>query len=91
MDRRRRRPAASPSCRSTYARTESVAAFVETALAHGGHIDALVNNAAYGLSGSLEETTIDEAQNVLDTNLFGAVRTVRAVLPHFGSSVAAAS
>ena len=62
---------------------ESVAAFVEAALARGGHIDALVNNAAYGLSGSLEETTIDEARSVLDTNLFGAVRTVRAVLPHF--------
>ena len=62
---------------------ESVTAFVETALARGGHIDALVNNAAYGLSGALEETTIDEAQKVLDTNLFGAVRTVRAVLPHY--------
>ena len=62
---------------------ESVAAFVEAALARGGRIDALVNNAAYGLSGSLEETTIAEAQKVLDTNLFGAVRTVRAVLPHF--------
>jgi NAD(P)-dependent dehydrogenase (short-subunit alcohol dehydrogenase family) len=62
---------------------ESVAAFVETALARGGRIDALVNNAAYGLSGALEESTIAEAQRVLDTNLFGAVRTVRAVLPHF--------
>jgi NAD(P)-dependent dehydrogenase (short-subunit alcohol dehydrogenase family) len=60
----------------------SVAAFVATALASGGRIDALVNNAAYALSGSLEETTIAEAQRVLDTNLFGAVRTVRAVLPH---------
>jgi NAD(P)-dependent dehydrogenase (short-subunit alcohol dehydrogenase family) len=62
---------------------ESVATFVETARAMAGRIDAVVNNAAYGLSGSLEESTIAEAQNVLDTNLFGAVRTVRAVLPHF--------
>jgi NAD(P)-dependent dehydrogenase (short-subunit alcohol dehydrogenase family) len=61
---------------------ESVAAFVDTALARGGRIDALVNNAAYALSGSLEETTIAEAQTLLDTNLFGVVRTVRAVLPH---------
>jgi NAD(P)-dependent dehydrogenase (short-subunit alcohol dehydrogenase family) len=62
---------------------DSVAAFVEASLARGGHIDALVNNAAYALSGSLEETTLTEAQRVLDTNLFGMVRTVRALLPHF--------
>jgi NAD(P)-dependent dehydrogenase (short-subunit alcohol dehydrogenase family) len=62
---------------------ESVTAFVESALARGGRIDALVNNAAYGLSGALEETTIGEAEKVLDTNLFGAVRTARAVLPHY--------
>ena len=64
---------------------ESVMEFVETALARSGRIDALVTNAAYGLSGALEETTIDEAQQVLDTNLFGAVRTVRAVLPNYRS------
>jgi len=62
---------------------DSVAAFVETSLARSGRIDALVNNAAYGLSGSLEETTIAEARQVLDTNLLGVVRTVRALLPHF--------
>jgi NAD(P)-dependent dehydrogenase (short-subunit alcohol dehydrogenase family) len=62
---------------------ESVAAFVAAALAHRGSIDALVNNAAYALSGSLEETTLDESRRLLDTNLFGVVRTVRALLPHF--------
>lgn len=61
----------------------SVAGFVETARARGGRVDALINNAAYGLSGALEETTIAEAQQVLETNLFGAVRTVHAVLPDF--------
>jgi NAD(P)-dependent dehydrogenase (short-subunit alcohol dehydrogenase family) len=62
---------------------DSVAAFVETALARAGRIDAVVNNAAYGLSGSLEEATVDEARDLLDTNLFGATRLMRAVLPHF--------
>ena len=62
---------------------DSVAQFVQAALARHGRIDALVNNAAYGLSGSLEESSIEEARRVLDTNLFGAVRTVRAVLPYF--------
>lgn len=62
---------------------ESVAAFIEGALARAGRVDALINNAAYGLTGSLEETTLAEAEGVLDTNLFGAVRTVRTLLPHF--------
>jgi NAD(P)-dependent dehydrogenase (short-subunit alcohol dehydrogenase family) len=62
---------------------ESVAAFVTSCVGLGGHIDAVINNAAYGLSGSLEETTIAEARKVLETNLFGAVRMTREVLPHF--------
>lgn len=62
---------------------ESVNAFVDAALAHAGTVDALVNNAACALSGSLEETTVPEAQRLLETNLFGMVRMVRALLPHF--------
>jgi len=62
---------------------ESVAAFVASCIERAGRIDAVINNAAYGLCGSLEETTIAEAQRVLDTNLFGAVRMTREVLPHF--------
>jgi NAD(P)-dependent dehydrogenase (short-subunit alcohol dehydrogenase family) len=62
---------------------ESVGAFVEAALASRGRVDALVNSAAYGLIGSLEEASIAEARTLLDTNLFGAVRAVRALLPHF--------
>jgi len=61
---------------------DSVHSFVDASLARGGRIDALVNNAAYGLSGSLEEITIDEARKVLETNLFGIVRMTRAILPH---------
>jgi NAD(P)-dependent dehydrogenase (short-subunit alcohol dehydrogenase family) len=62
---------------------ESVTAFVDAALATYGRIDAVVNNAAFGLSGALEESTVAEAQRLLNTNLFGTVRMVRAVLPHF--------
>jgi NAD(P)-dependent dehydrogenase (short-subunit alcohol dehydrogenase family) len=76
-------PAGVTELRLDVASDESVANFVESALAGGGRIDALVNNAGYALSGSLEEITIAEAQRLLETNLFGAVRTVRAVLPHF--------
>lgn len=41
----------------------------------------LVNNAGVALVGALEETTIGDFKDVLDTNLFGAVRMIQAVLP----------
>ena len=44
-------------------------------------IDILVNNAGYGLFGALEEIPIDEAKKQFDTNLFGAMRTIKETLP----------
>ncbi|MGZ5547724.1 MAG: SDR family oxidoreductase [Nitrososphaeraceae archaeon] len=44
-------------------------------------IDILVNNAGYGLFGALEEISIDEAKKQFETNLFGAMRTIKEVLP----------
>jgi NAD(P)-dependent dehydrogenase (short-subunit alcohol dehydrogenase family) len=45
-------------------------------------IDVLVNNAGVTLLGAAEETSIDEAQTLFDTNLFGILRVIKAVLPH---------
>ena len=59
---------------------KSVRSCVETVLEKAGRIDALVNNAGYTLIGSLEETTIDEAKQLFETNFFGALRMTRAVL-----------
>ncbi|MGF6992471.1 oxidoreductase [Paraburkholderia sp. GAS32] len=56
---------------------------IAKALAHAGTIDVLVNNAGYGLFGALEEVSDAEARQVFDTNFFGTVNTIRAVLPHF--------
>ncbi|XP_025718915.1 retinol dehydrogenase 8 [Callorhinus ursinus] len=47
----------------------------------GGEVDVLVNNAGVGLVGPLEGISLAAMQNVFDTNFFGAVRLVRAVLP----------
>nr|XP_004667468.1 retinol dehydrogenase 8 [Jaculus jaculus] len=47
----------------------------------GGQVDVLVNNAGVGLVGPLEGLSIATMQNVFDTNFFGAVRLVKAVLP----------
>ncbi|KAI4583850.1 hypothetical protein MJG53_007129 [Ovis ammon polii x Ovis aries] len=47
----------------------------------GGEVDVLVNNAGVGLVGPLEGLSLAAMQNVFDTNFFGAVRLVKAVLP----------
>lgn len=44
-------------------------------------IDILVNNAGYGLFGALEDISIEEIKKQFDTNLFGAIRTIKEVLP----------
>jgi NAD(P)-dependent dehydrogenase (short-subunit alcohol dehydrogenase family) len=46
-----------------------------------GRIDVLVNNAGYGLFGPLEEIGERDLRREFDTNVFGAVNVIRAVLP----------
>src|SRR5499427_4882303 len=47
-----------------------------------GCIDVLVNNAGYGLLGSVEEASSIEVERVFATNLFGLLNVTRAVLPY---------
>ena len=44
-------------------------------------IDVLVNNSGYGLFGSIEGTSIEEFNEQIDTDFFGAVRTTKKILP----------
>ena len=60
---------------------ESVAAGVANVLAQAGHIDVLVNNAGIGGSGPVELCPIERAKRTFETNYFGAVRMIQAVVP----------
>lgn len=62
---------------------ESVEAAVTELLRLEGRIDLLVNNAGFGVApAGAEESSIEQAKSILDTNFFGIVRMTRAVVPH---------
>src|SRR5262249_12785226 len=59
----------------------SIKACVEEVCNCAGRIDVLINNAGVNLVGAVEETSIGQAQALFDTNVFGVLRMVQAVLP----------
>jgi len=58
-----------------------VAAAVRAAEERFGQVDVLVNNAGYGYRAAVEEGDEADVQRLFDTQLFGSVRTIKAVLP----------
>lgn len=56
---------------------------VQKALDHVEHIDVLVNNAGICVTGAVEYTTHDDWQRLMNTNFWGCVNTIQAILPHF--------
>ena len=60
----------------------SVKRAVDVIIGKAGRIDVLVNSAGGTMLGSVEETSVAEAQALFDTNVFGTLRTTQAVLPH---------
>jgi len=58
---------------------ESIAAAIEAA----GPIDVLVNNAGIGVVGAFEATSLAIVREVFDTNTFGVMAMMQAVIPQF--------
>ena len=60
---------------------KSVNDAIKTIKSDAGRIDVLVNNAGYGLTGSLEDLSMSEIKAQYETNVFGLIRVTQAVLP----------
>jgi NAD(P)-dependent dehydrogenase (short-subunit alcohol dehydrogenase family) len=60
----------------------SVAQCVAAVIASAGRIDVLINNAGFGLCGAIEDTAPHEARQQMETNFWGPLRIIQAVLPH---------
>lgn len=63
--------------------SEQVKMLVEKALVHFGNIDVLINNAGIFATGTVENFSLDDWHQVIDTNLWGYIHTINALLPHF--------
>ena len=59
----------------------SVKDAIDKIVAENKRIDVLVNNAGYGLFGSLEDLSIEEIKAQFETNFFGVIRVTQQVLP----------
>src|SRR6266566_3227049 len=59
----------------------SVNAAIQSMVQKAGPIQFLVNNAGYSFMGALEETSVAEARQQFETNLFGVLRVTNAILP----------
>lgn len=66
-------------------RPEEVQAAVAQVISSFGRLDVVVNNAGYGLLGSLEEVLEEQIRKNMEVNFFGPLSIMRAVLPQMRS------
>jgi NAD(P)-dependent dehydrogenase (short-subunit alcohol dehydrogenase family) len=62
---------------------KSIQSAIDATIQKFGKIDVVVNNAGYGLTGPFEGATQEQIKKQYDTNVFGIMNVVRALLPHF--------
>lgn len=61
---------------------KSIEQAVNAIIKEEGKIDVLINNAGIGITGAIEETPVKEIRKAFNTNLYGPVRVMKAVLPY---------
>ncbi len=61
---------------------ETIQAVVSTIVLQSERIDVLINNAGVGITGPIEETPEVEIKKAFDTNYYGPIRLMKAVLPY---------
>lgn len=62
-------------------KTETIKEAVAKIIAVSGRLDVVINNAGVGITGPLEEIPAEEIKNNFETNLFGPIEMMKAVLP----------
>jgi NAD(P)-dependent dehydrogenase (short-subunit alcohol dehydrogenase family) len=60
---------------------ESIQTAVTKIIAISGRLDIVINNAGVGITGPLEEIPSQEIKNNFETNFFGPIEVMKAVLP----------
>jgi NAD(P)-dependent dehydrogenase (short-subunit alcohol dehydrogenase family) len=65
--------------------TNSIKQAIETVIKTSGRLDILINNAGAGITGPIEEIPDAEIQRNFETNFFGPIRVIKAVLPQMRS------
>ncbi len=60
---------------------ETIQSAVAQVISSAGKIDILINNAGVGITGPIEETPDEEIKKAFDTNFFGPINVIKAVLP----------
>lgn len=60
---------------------ESIRIAIQKIISDSGRIDILINNAGYGMFGPIEEISIKEIKEQFETNFFGTIRLIKAIVP----------
>ena len=60
---------------------EDISKAIRGILYDSGKIDVLINNAGYGMFGPIEDITIEDVKLQFETNFFGIIRLIKAIVP----------